>query len=97
MHSKKTVLIVDLMNAANMELIRLDFRSSALSRHDKEFRRFCNYCTDNGIQTYDAETGPRYFRSRFGLNIGDANIKLNRQQLDACNSIRFLDDIFQFG
>ena len=97
MHSKKTVLIVDLMNAANMELIRLDFRSSALSRHDKEFRRFCNYCTENGIQTYDAETGPRYFRSRFGLNIGDANIKLNRQQLDARNSIRFLDDIFQFG
>lgn len=46
MHSKKTVLIVDLMNAANMELIRLDFRSSALSRHDKEFRRFCNYCTE---------------------------------------------------
>ena len=97
MHSKKTVLIVDLMNAANMELIRLDFRSSALSRHDKEFRRFCNYCTENGIQAYDAETGPRYFRSRFGLNIGDANIKLNRQQLDARNSIRFLDDIFQFG
>lgn len=97
MHSKKTVLIVDLMNAANMELIRLDFRSSALSRHDKEFRRFCNYCTENGIQTYDAETGPRYFRSRFGLNIGDANIKLNRQQLDVRNSIRFLDDIFQFG
>ena len=86
MHSKKTVLIVDLMNAANMELIRLDFRSSALSRHDKEFRRFCNYCTENGIQTYDAETGPRYFRSRFGLNIGDANIKLNRQQLDARNT-----------
>ena len=28
MHSRKTVLIVDLMNAANMELIRLDFRSS---------------------------------------------------------------------
>ena len=56
MHSKKTVLIVDLMNAANMELIRLDFRSSALSRHDKEFRRFCNYCTENGIQAYDAET-----------------------------------------
>lgn len=97
MHSKKTVLIVDLMNAANMELIRLDFRSSALSRHDKEFRRFCNYCTENGIQAYDAETGPRYFRSRFGLNIDDANIKLNRQQLDARNSIRFLDDIFQFG
>ena len=97
MHSRKTVLIVDLMNAANMELIRLDFRSSTLSRHDKEFRRFCNYCTENGIQTYDAETGPQYFKFRFGLNIGDANIKLNRQQLEARNSIRFLDDIFQFG
>ena len=31
------------------------------------------------------------------MNIGDANIKLNRQQLEARNSIRFLDDIFQFG
>ena len=39
MHSKKTVLIVDLMNAANMELIRLDFRSSALSRHEDVYKR----------------------------------------------------------
>ena len=33
MHSRKTVPIPDLMSAANMELIRLDFKSSTLSRH----------------------------------------------------------------
>ena len=37
MHSRKAVPIIDLMNAANMELIRLDFKSSTLSRHSKEF------------------------------------------------------------
>ena len=31
MHSRKTVPIIDLMDAANMELIRLDFKSSTLS------------------------------------------------------------------
>ena len=38
MHSRKTVPIPDLMSAANMELIRLDFKSSTLSRYSKEFR-----------------------------------------------------------
>ena len=38
MHSRKTVPIPDLMSAANMELIRLDFKSSTRSRHSKEFR-----------------------------------------------------------
>lgn len=43
MHSRKAVPIIDLMNAANMELIRLDFKSSTLSRHSKEFRNFSNF------------------------------------------------------
>lgn len=49
MHSRKTVPIPDLMSAANMELIRLDFKSSTLSRHSKEFRSFSNYCRENEI------------------------------------------------
>ena len=38
MHSKKTVLIVDLMNAANMELIRLDFAGFATIVRKMEFK-----------------------------------------------------------
>ena len=53
MHSRKAVPIIDLMNAANMELIRLDFKSSTLSRHSKEFRNFSNFCRENEITAYD--------------------------------------------
>ena len=97
MHSRKAVPIIDLMNAANMELIRLDFKSSTLSRHSKEFRSFSNYCRENEITAYDAETGPQYFQHCYGLDIGNSTAKLTKQQLDTRCSIRFLDDIFQFG
>ena len=97
MHSRKTVPIPDLMSAANMELIRLDFKSSTLSRHSKEFRSFSNYCRENEITVYDAETGPQYFQHCYGLDIGNSTAKLTKQQLDTRCSIRFLDDIFQFG
>ena len=97
MHSRKTVPIPDLMSAANMELIRLDFKSSTLSRHSKEFRSFSNYCRENEITAYDAETGPQYFQHCYGLDIGNSTAKLTKQQLDTRCSIRFLDDIFQFG
>lgn len=97
MHSRKTVPIIDLMSAANMELIRLDFKSSTLSRHSKEFRSFSNYCRENEITAYDTETGPQYFQHCYGLDIGNSTAKLTKQQLDTRCSIRFLDDIFQFG
>ena len=49
MHSQKTVPVVDLLSAASMELIRLDYKSSTLSRHSKEFRSFSQYCSKNEI------------------------------------------------
>lgn len=97
MPDRKTVPITELMDLANMELIRLDFKSSALSRRSKEFRKFSIYCKENGIATYSAETGPQYFQCRYGLDIGDSTAQLTRQQLDTLRAIRFLDDIFQFG
>lgn len=97
MPDRKTVPIAELMDAANMELIRLDFKSSTLSRHSKEFRNFLNYCRENGINAYGAETGPQYFQHCYGLDIGDPTVKLTERQLDTRCSIRFLDDIFQFG
>ena len=97
MHDKKSVPIAELMDAAKMELIRLDFKSSTLSRHSKEFRSFSNYCRENEITAYDTETGPQYFQHCYGLDIGNSTAKLTKQQLDTRCSIRFLDDIFQFG
>jgi integrase/recombinase XerD len=97
MPDKKEIPIAELMDAANMELIRLDFKSSARSRHSKEFRNFTNYCDKNGIYDYSVETGPQYFEHCYGLDVGDTTIKLTQQQLDTRCSVRFLDDIFQFG
>ena len=56
-----------------------------------------NYCRENEITAYDAETGPQYFQHCYGLDIGNSTAKLTKQQLDTRCSIRFLDDIFQFG
>lgn len=82
MHSRKTVSIIGLMNAANTELIRLGFKASALSRHSKEFRDFSTYCNENDIHGYGTEAGPQYSQHRHNLDIGDTTIKLTRQQFD---------------
>jgi site-specific recombinase XerD len=97
MLDRKSVPISELMVAANMELIRLDFKSSTIVRHSKEFRNFSNYCEESKICMYDAETGLRYFQHCYGLDVSDSTVKLTKQQLDTRCSIRFLDDIFQFG
>lgn len=97
MHNTKTIPITTLLEIADMELLRLVFKTSALNRHSKEFCNFLNYCRENAIETYCVGTGPQYFKSLYGLNIGDTTVKLNQQQLDTRCSIRFLDDIFQFG
>ena len=92
-----TIPITRLLEIADMELIRLNFKASALNRHSKEFRYFLNYCRENEIETYCAETGLQYFKHLYGLNIGDTSVKLSQPQLNTRCSIRFLDDIFQFG
>ncbi len=97
MHNTTTIPIARLLEVADKELIRLDFKASALNRHSKEFRHFLEYCRENAIEHYCAETGSRYFEHIYGLNIGDTTIKLTQSQLDTRCSIRFLDDIFQFG
>ncbi len=97
MHNTTTIPVTRLLEAADMELIRLDFKVSTLNRHSKEFRNFLKYCKENAIENYYAETGPQYFEYLYGLNIGDTTVKLTPPQLDTRCSIRFLDDIFQFG
>ena len=97
MHNTTTIPIIRLMEVADRELIRLNFKASALYRHSKEFRNFLKYCEENSIENYCAETGSQYFKHLYGLNIGDPTVKLTKPQLDTRCSIRFLDDIFQFG
>ena len=97
MHNTTTIPIIRLLEVADKELIRLDFKTSTLNRHSKEFRNFLNYCRENAIENYCAETGTQYFKYLYDLNIGDSTVKLTKPQLDTRCSIRFLDDIFQFG
>lgn len=97
MQNKKTVLVDELLNAAHMELIRLGYKKSALSRHNKELCDFANYCKNNAIEAYGSDTGRQYFLHKYGLDISDPTLKLSKPQLDTRVSIRFMDDIFQFG
>lgn len=91
------VTIMKLVDAAHLELLRLGYKYSTLSRHNKELREFSDYCEENMIQWYDAETGIAYFSKRYGLDITDTELRLNKQQLDTRCTVRLLDDIYQFG
>lgn len=68
MLERSVVPIAELMDVANMELILLDFKSSTLSWHSKEFRSFSHYCKENKIYAYNAETGSQYFQRRTRLH-----------------------------
>ncbi len=97
MHNNKTIPIEALTDAAGLELVRLNFKQSTLSRHSKEFRNFAHYCSNHEIHDYGRETGSQYFKDCYHLDIGDSTVQLTAQQRDTRCSIRFLDDIFCFG
>lgn len=97
MSAGNQVSISQMIDAAHLELLRLGYKCSTLSRHNKELREFSDYCEENMIQQYDSETGIVYFSNRYGLDITDAELRLSKQQLDTRCTVRLLDDIYQFG
>jgi site-specific recombinase XerD len=91
------ITVTELIDKAVLDLFRLEFANSAYSRYCKGFREFALYCEENKISEYQQTTGQDYFRDRFGLDVADVGQKLNKEQLDARCTLRFLDDIYNFG
>lgn len=97
MPSQKSIPISELITTANSELLRLDFKRSALQIYCAEFRKFSDYYSNEKIQDYTATTGREYFQSIYGVNIASPRLQLTKSQSTTRRAIRLLDDIFQFG
>lgn len=95
MFTENQVTTGQMIDAAHLELLRLSYKYSTLSRHNKELREFSDYCEENMIQQYDSETEIVYFSNRYGLDITDAELRLSKQQLDTRCTVRLLDDIIK--
>ena len=52
MPSQKSIPISELITTANSELLRLDFKRSALQIYCAEFRKFSDYYSNEKIQDY---------------------------------------------
>ena len=91
------ITIEQMMNAADRELRRLHLSPRTVYGHCKELREFADYCAQNAIQIYSPDTGLIYFLQRYGLDMADSTVKLTEQQRATRRTIRFLDDIYQFG
>ena len=91
------ITIEQMMNAADRELRRLHLSPRTVYGHCKELREFADYCAQNAIQIYSPDTGLIYFLQRYGLDMADSAVKLTEQQRATRRTIRFLDDIYQFG
>ncbi len=91
------ITIDQMMDAADRELRRLNLSPGTVYGHCKELREFADYCAQNATQIYSPDTGLTYFLQRYGLDMTDSAIKLTEQQRATRRTIRFLDDIYQFG
>lgn len=91
------VTIDQMMNAADQELRRLKLSPRTVYGHCKELQELADYCAQNAIQVYRSDTGIAYFLQRYGLDMTDNTIKLTEKQRATRRTIRFLDDIYQFG
>lgn len=91
------ITIDQMMDAADRELQRLNLSPGTVYGYCREFREFTDYCTQNAIQIYKPDTGITYFIQRYGLDMTDSANKLTEQQRATRRTIRFLDDIYQFG
>lgn len=85
------------MDTADRELRRLNLSPRTVYGHCKELRKFADYCAQNAMQIYSPDTGLTYFLWRYGLDMADSAVKLTEQQRATRRTIRFLDDIYQFG
>ena len=54
MPSQKSIPISELITTANSELLRLDFKRSALQIYCAEFRKLSDYYSNEKIQDYTA-------------------------------------------
>ena len=91
------IMIDQMMNAADRELRRLKLSPRTVYGHCKELQEFADYCAQNAVQIYKYDTGIAYFLQRYGLDMTDNTIKLTEKQRATRRTIRFLDDIYQFG
>ena len=91
------ITIEQMMDAADRELRRLHLSPRTVYGHCKELREFADYCAQNAMQIYSPDTGLIYFLQRYGLDMADSTVKLTEQQRATRRTIRFLDDIYQFG
>ena len=91
------ITIEQMMDAADRELRRLNLSPRTVYGHCKELREFADYCAQNAMQIYSPDTGLIYFLRRYGLDMADSAVKLTEQQRATRRTIRFLDDIYQFG
>lgn len=93
----KQVAIIQLLDKAQLEMLRLEYKKSALQRHSSQIRKFSEYCRNNDIVFFNEKTGTEYLLNCFGVDTSDSKTKLSKEQLEARCSIRMLDDIYQFG
>ncbi len=91
------ITIEQMMDAADRELRRLNLSPRTVYGHCKELQEFADYCAQNAMQIYSPDTGLIYFLQRYGLDMADSTVKLTEQQRATRRTIRFLDDIYQFG
>ena len=80
MPSQKSIPISELITTANSELLRLDFKRSALQIYCAEFRKLSDYYSNEKIQDYTATTGREYFQSIYGVNIASSRLQLTKSQ-----------------
>ena len=91
------ITIDQMMDAADQELRRLQLSPGTVYGHCKELQEFADYCSQNAIQIYKFDTGIAYFLQRYGSDMTDSAIKLTEKERATRRTIRFLDDIYQFG
>ena len=91
------ITIDQMIDAADQELQRFKLSPRTIDGHCKELQEFVDHCAQNGIQIYGADTGIAYFLQRYGFDMTDNEIRLTEKQRATRRTIRFLDDIYQFG
>lgn len=91
------ITVDQMMDAADQELRRLQLSPGTVYGHCKELQEFADYCSQNAIQIYRFDTGIAYFLQRYGSDMTDSAIKLTEKERATRRTIRFLDDIYQFG
>lgn len=89
--------LVNLTRQVNSEIVRLEYTSNVVRKHEMVYQQLLEYATDKGIKYYSEELGEQFLLDVYELKPGKKSKEYNWQQAYSHAAVRKLGEYQAYG